>query len=504
LKQRQLFDIVDGASRHAPQAIAIQVGEREIPYATLAADARALAARLQGLTARQSVLVFAGKSYETYVAILAISGAAKCYVPVSRKSPPHRNRLIIDQVDADTLFIDEAQLALVDQWDPDRRIGTVVTHADGAWRVTERRAAGGGAPARPASQDLSRMAYVLFTSGTTGRPKGIAIADDCVYRYVQAIREVIEFRADDRFSQLFDLTFDLSVHDMFVCWASGARLCVPGAIDELDVAGFVARKSVSVLFVVPSTIRNILKVEARARQDLRSLRLALFCGEALTTDAARQWVDVSPATSNYNLYGPTECTIAVSACAFDRSSLQELEARVVPIGRPIPGVSFDVRPVAGRDAAGGELVVGGGQVFEGYVSVDAPSLQDVFLADPGAGFAGRLYRTGDLSSRDADGVYHYHGRLDHQVKRHGYRIELQEVEAAVEMLVVGSTAYASLDRDTLALVVSSQSASVEEIRRLCKERLPTYMLPDRIDVVGEIFLNANGKKDRALAMLSIN
>lgn len=353
--------------------------------------------------------------------------------------------------------------------------------------------------------DLASPAYLLFTSGSTGTPKGVAVSHANVRHFLDVVVDRYAITEEDRLTQMFDMTFDLSVFDMFAAWERGACVCCPTTQERNLPGRFITERGITVWFSVPSTGIQMQRLRQLREGQYPGLRLSLFCGEALTADLAEAWALAAPNAVVENLYGPTEATIACTAYRWDaKRSPGEVEQGVVPIGVPLAGttvrvVDDDLREVPPGET--GELVVGGPQVTRGYWK-DAVMTARAFVRLPGA--QSPSYRTGDRvrRPRTKDEPLRYLGRMDHQIKIQGYRVEVGEVEAAVREEVGVEAAVAVGWPRTVAgasgIVVFLEaegdldSGVAERLRR----RLPPYMVPREIVSMATLPLNANGKVDR--------
>ncbi|MGB1220219.1 MAG: AMP-binding protein [Alcanivoracaceae bacterium] len=341
---------------------------------------------------------------------------------------------------------------------------------------------------------VDRLAYQMFTSGSTGDPKGVPISAGNLSAYVSGITDLIRFYPGERFSQTFDLSFDLAMHDIFVCFASGGTLAVATDMNLLMPGAFIDKERLDVWFSVPM-LATIANRAAALHAEKHRLRLALFCGEALAMDTAITFdrAFVREQGELWNLYGPTEATIALTA-----RNIGEVAAdlSVAPIGTPFGhsrvALQQDNGDVLPDPAAGaeGELLLGGPQVFTGY---QPPVEKQVFIDHQGM----RYYRSGDWVHWDGHEM-HYVGRIDQQVKVRGYRIELGEIEATFRRIygVEAAAAVAVTRADTVHICLAYQDADAVTDLTLLANELPDYMLPHATRRMDELPLNANGKVDR--------
>jgi non-ribosomal peptide synthetase component F len=311
---------------------------------------------------------------------------------------------------------------------------------------------------------------------------------------------------DDRCSQTFDQTFDLAVHDLFMTWNAGACLYAMQPIELLAPTRFVAKHGITCWFSVPSAPALALKKNLLKPGSMPTLRLSLFCGEPLPAATAAVWQAAAPDSIVENIYGPTELTIACFAYRWDsETSPAESVNGIVSIGRPLPGLGaivVDDGLAQVADGEVGELLVCGPQTTPGYWLDEKKTAERFVQLSLSGTRAKRFYRTGDRVVRQCTGDYAYIGRVDHQIKVMGFRVELAEVEAALlrqpgvaQAVAIG---WPVEDGRALGIVgfVLGDAAESDAMRRELATMLPEYMVPARVLAVEEFPLNANGKVDR--------
>ena len=343
----------------------------------------------------------------------------------------------------------------------------------------------------------------MFTSGSTGQPKGVMVSHTNVLHYVNYVTKRYGFTSNDRLSQTFDLTFDLSVHDMFVAWETGACLCCPTQKQAIKPGAFINDMRLTVWFSVPSTAAFMRRFGILRPGMYPRLRLSLFCGEALPIEVVRCWALAAPNSVIENIYGPTELTIACTAYRWDANSPDECEQAIVPIGQPFDSmraliVDEQLREV--EDGIDGELLMTGPQLSLGYWQ-DEANTRRAFVHITGK--KGTYYRTGDRVRRSAvNKSLIYLGRLDNQIKVLGHRVELGEVEAAIRQLsgleAVVAVGWPTTESgaDGIQVFLETDRFDTKALASQLKKKLPAYMLPRGILVLNQFPLNANGKYDR--------
>jgi len=357
---------------------------------------------------------------------------------------------------------------------------------------------------RPTNVPSNSIAYLLFTSGSTGQPKGVMVSHANVLHYVDCVTKRYGFTSNDRVSQTFDLTFDLSAHDMFVAWHNGACVCCPTQKQSIKPGAFINDARLTVWFSVPSTALFMRRLGVLKPGMYPLLRLSLFCGEALPLEIVRQWALAAPSSVIENLYGPTELTIACTAFRWNNTSYPaDCEHGVVPIGEPFDHMEAAIVDEQLREvelAAAGELLMSGPQLCLGYWQ-DEERTRRAFVTIPGK--RGIYYRTGDRVRRQApDKPLTYLGRLDSQIKVLGHRVELGEVESAVREAsgLDGAVAFGwpmtASGAEAIEVFLQTEDFDTKELLEKLRTKLPLYMVPRNIRLLRHFPLNANGKFDR--------
>lgn len=499
----------------SPDLPALELDGRAFTYGELGRRARAIAETLEAhapADGQQLTAVLAHRSPAAFAGILGILARGHGYVPLNPGFPAARNRGMLNRAGCGAVVVDSAARAQVASLVEglDRELLIVLPEEDDVrplareWaphRVVGARGLSSGEfePRRVTGAD---PAYLLFTSGSTGTPKGVAVSHGNVRAFLDAVAARYDFRAEDRFSQTFNLTFDLSVFDVFAAWEAGACVCCPSDKTLLNPADFIRRSALSVWFSVPSIAVFMRRLRVLKPDSFPTLRWSLFCGEALPAAVAQEWATAAPGSTLENLYGPTEATIACTAYRWDpQRSADESELGIVPIGRPLGAMSTFVAREDLQEASPdetGELLLNGPQVVEGYWH-DAEATDRAFVTVDGRPY----YRTGDrVRQPDADGPLLYLGRRDNQVKVLGHRVELGEVEAVIrEETGIDAVAAVGWPRSAtgaggIAAFVGAKEVDVGALKERLAGRLPGYMVPRELRLLAELPLNANGKWDR--------
>ena len=495
----------------APTRVALQVDGLSISYSELDGHARALAGAIaQADPTGAPVAVLAQRSLDAYLGVLAAVLAGRTYVPLHPGFPVDRTVGMLRRSGAATLVVgaeadDVAQSVLEAHGDgltvlfPTRIVPAWCTTSSTDQRIGATEiATTANIQAAVVSDDS--IAYLLFTSGSTGLPKGVGVTQANVAAYLSHVVSTYGYSPDDRCSQMFDLTFDLSVHDLFATWMAGACLCVPSKRATIAPGKFIRDQGITAWFSVPSAAMLMDRMRMLKEGAYPGLRVSLFCGEALPSGIAHKWSAAAPNSTVHNLYGPTEATIAITSYEWTSAAP---DAAVVPIGRPFPGNEVAVVDATGHpvgDGGRGELCVAGPQVTPGYWD-DPERTAASFVVLPGS--AHRWYRTGDVVEWSHDDGLRFYGRVDDQVQVMGFRVELAEVDAALRAaLGTESVVAVSYPPGPSAEAVFAFAVPVDRdgdeaaVLALCRDQLPSYMVPKRVFFIDQLPLNSNGKIDR--------
>lgn len=483
-----------------PSSRALFVGGEYQTYGDLWVNATKLFAILNSSEKFRAAKYIGIMSYRTdlyFASIIAILSAGKAFVPFNPKIPKERNKRILELSGCKIVILgdDFTKSFPIDYFDNSIDIITQndIDYFEQSKKTIPSMTA---LPVNP-----NDPVYLLFTSGTTGEPKGISISHDNLCSYVNHFLKLFPIRESDKCSQVFDSTFDLSMHDIFVTWSAGASLYVLSPFDLLSPINFINKNNLSVWFSVPSVISNLVRLNQLKPDSIKSIRLSLFCGEALTVESANKWQIAAPNSQIVNLYGPTETTISVSHYEINENCEKESLNGIVPIGKVFSTHNYlvineECQPVASGDV--GELCISGPQVCGGYLNNEEKT-KSQFVEITGLTY----YKTGDLVTENSPSVINIVGRKDFQTKIRGYRIELREIELCIEKfvklepVVVIPVPFNSLTAEyVIACVPHSIERNEQEIILHCKGMLPEYMVPKKVFLLQDFPTNINGKLDK--------
>lgn len=490
-----------------PDRVALEIGDQAVTYAELRRMTLALAVGIvekYGGRPGRIALVTASRTLAAYTGYLAIQRVGASVVPLNPQYPQQRNLDIAQRAGVEVALTDTAAASLFTALPERFRPIVLIMEAD----RSAREPAAGVLP--PVPCDLGQEAFMLFTSGSTGQPKGVPITQRNFSAYLNYNIPRYEVGPGSRLSQVFGLTFDAHAFDLFATWGGGGTLVVPSADDLFHPVDFIVERELTHWFSVPSVVRVAQQLGNLPLGRATSLRHSIFGAEPVTMKHVQLWRQVAPNSDIHNVYGPTELSLTCTEHRLTGDSAEWVAGAngTVPIGtmyRHMEGVLLDEN---GRPASEGELCVRGPQRFDGYLDPrenigrfvslhgDGPAV----LYDGNEPLTGaHWYRTGDRIRWEGGHMVHC-GRLDHQVKIMGHRVEIGEVEAAMNRnphVIECAVVALSVEGDTqLVAAYTGTELPREEIDIWLREHLPAHMVPARIQYLDRIPLNENQKIDR--------
>ncbi|WP_150477346.1 non-ribosomal peptide synthetase [Streptomyces alboniger] len=490
---RLVPDLIADVAAARPDATALVCGDVRLSYRELLDRADALAARLRAAGVRPGFRagLLLPRSAEMGIAALAVLRAGGAYVPLDQ-AHPHARLTHMVETSGTGLLITAAETVAQGE-----RLGVPCLRAD----VPENTGPTPPPPATgPTPQDL---AYVLFTSGSTGVPKGVAVEHRALLNLTRAVRPAFPVTVDDRVLQFVSFGFDVAVSDLFFPWIVGAELHIARDDERLGEALYARLRDSRITYVaLPPSAAMLLPDLPDSEGRLPHLRTLVVGGEPCPAELVERLS--GPGRRIVNAYGPSEATVYATTADLE-------PGEPVVIGRPVPGSRvyvLDARLRTVPTGVTGEVYIAGASLARGYIGRPALSAER-FVADPYGPPGSRMYRTGDLARVDARGRMHYLGRSDSQVKLRGIRIELGEIEALLaghpDVAVAAATVRGGTDTGTsteqrlIAYVVPREGTAPtdEALRAHLAERLPGYMLPENYVRLDALPLNRSGKIDRS-------
>jgi amino acid adenylation domain-containing protein len=494
-----VHEAVAAWAHRTPDAPAVSDRATTLSFAQLdqRADALAAALRARGVGRGTPVAVCVPRTVDFPVALLGVLKAGAAFVPLDPGYPADRLRRLLADSGAVLTLVTEQTEAVIGA------LGAAVATT----RVTGTEAETPGRPAEPVPVAGHDLAYVVYTSGSTGAPKGVAVEHGSLANLARAQAASFGLTPADRALQFASHSFDVALEEVFGTLVAGARLVIgdgPARTSIADLLAAVAEHAVTVLNLPTAYWHELVRAMSAGQVLPDCVRLMVIGGEAADSSAVDAWFAAAPKARLVNAYGPTETTVTSLSHALAGAGPDAASA----IGRPIAGSHayvLDARLEPVPPGVVGELYVGGGAVARGYVGRGALTAErfvpDLHAKAPGA----RMYRTGDRCWHDADGAVHFVGRADDQVKIRGFRIEPGEVEAALLACpgVAAGAVVARPDRQGRPHLVAyfvaapTGSAGSDRVRGCLAASLPRHLVPSVFVELDALPLTPAGKLDRA-------
>lgn len=499
--QISITEWLDETAHYFPDKSAIMDVEGELSYSEYRSKALAISRRIIELVggSQQPVVVFMEKSAKVLVSFLGIAYSRCFYSPIDVDMPASRVSKILEILCPKIVITT-------------RRLKTKFENYsfDGEYLIYEDIIpdAGDEEVVYPVSKTImdTDLLYVLFTSGSTGIPKGVGIRHRSVIDYIDWVTGEFSVCADDAFGSQAPFYFDNSILDIYSTLKTGATLyIIPKELfsKPVELLKYLKENHVNTLFWVPTELIMIARFKALKKMDMTStIKRVLFCGEVMPTKELNLWRESLPDAVYSNLYGPTEIT---DACTFYTVDREFTNDEPLPIGKPMPNTEIlllddeDHLIEKTETEKIGELCVKGTCLAVGYYK-NPEKTADAFVQNPlNDRYEEKIYRTGDLASYNAYGELIYMGRKDFQIKHLGHRIELGEIETAVSSfddITRNCCIYDTKHSRIVLFFISEAEITRDELRKRLSELVPEYMLPEKVVRLENMPLNANGKIDR--------
>ena len=489
-----IHELFEENARKRPDNVAVIYETAYLTYAQLNRKANQLAYFLRhlGITPDVRVGLCMERSLEMVVALLGILKAGGAYVPLDPSYPADRLRYMVSDAQSPVLLTHEHLLERVQQTN-----ATVVCLEHESVTIDKFPVADPDTVSTP-----QHLAYSMYTSGSTGEPKGIDITIRGVVKLVSNV-DYVQITDRDIFLQAAPLSFDAATFEIWGALLNGATLVImpSGRYSSEDLGLIVATKGITILWLTAAMFEQIVRTNISC---LRRVKQLLTGGDVIPLPAARKLLRKFPRCQLINGYGPTECT--TFACCYRVP--KSIRSSSIPIGRPIANTQIYILDDALNPVPvgiPGEIHIAGAGLARGYLNRPALTAE-MFIPDPfDAGTSGaRLYRTGDRGRYLKNGAIEFLGRRDHQVKIRGFRVELGEVEAALretfclgDVVVIAREDVPGDKRLVAYLACRGVTAPVpNDLRAALKRRLPEYLVPASFVFLDALPLNANGKVDR--------
>ncbi len=514
----------ESASRF-PDHEAVRFEGQSLTYKELESLTNRVARQLAELGVQRGdrVGIYVHKSLGSIISVFGVLKSGAVYVPLDANAPARRLAYITRNCGIKTILTAFDMLpTLSDFFEEGTPIEAVLltdridegagAFPDGVQLITwDRILAAQDAPVPPAGNIETDLAYILYTSGSTGDPKGVMISHRTIFTFINWCSETFAIGPADRVTSHAPLHFDLSTFDIFVTIkAGGTIVLVPEklSIFPIQIVRLLQAEEITVIYMVPSILSMMVTYGKLADHDLSKLRAVLFAGEVFPIKYLRKLVEAVPQADYYNLYGPTETNV----CTYYKVKPGDLgpeRTQPVPIGAACENIEvFAVDEhghIVSKPGVEGELWVRGSCVAQGYWG-DPEKTAQGFVANPHQPqFDEIAYRTGDIVVLDEDGRnWHFIGRRDHMIKSRGYRIELGEIEAAIYThQAVKEVAVVAIPDDHVGnrikafiVALDENGLTAKDLQKHCSQSLPRYMIPESFEFLQHLPKTSSGKINR--------
>lgn len=467
-----------------PDSPSVVESNQTISYISLQLISHQIASILSKSSETPRVAIYLPRCGLAYASMFGTLRSGGYYTPMNTSAPRKRNELILKAFEPEFILTT-------------RELAAEITDAfEGCKTIYVEELSGKNS----SRNKPGHLAYVIFTSGTTGVPKGVVISRSALSHYISWAQEAFGVTEADRWSQHPNIGFDLSVLDIFGALCSGATLYpMSGAKSDLMPATFIRDNDITIWNSVPSVIDLMLRAKQLTPKHVSTVRLFNFCGEPLLERHLEGIFKANPETIVQNTYGPTEATVSCSSIRIDRHNFKAACSKTVAIGQAIENTTFyiddgiDIKPST-EDNNEGELLISSTQLAEGYWK-DTNRTEQSFCNVKVGDQTVRVYRTGDVVEV-SEGQTFFRTRLDEQIKIRGYRLELDEIDSFLIGLGLGLSCTVYVDDNLFSFIETNSEISEIEIKKQLSDMLPDYAVPKAIKAIEMLPRNNNDKLDR--------
>ena len=489
--QNHVLDYLDNIINKCPDKVAFANEKEELTFREVYEQTRSVGTYLhnQGIY-KEPVIVFMNKHPKTITAFFGVIEGGCFYVPIDEQMPAARINLILDNVKPRLMICDGKTAKRAETFDTDAKI---VKYEDIAYLEADDKALH---EIREKAIDTDPI-YIVFTSGSTGVPKGVAACHRSVLDYIEQLSEVLRFNEDTVFGNQTPLYFDACLKELYPTLKFGATTyLIPKGyfMMPIKLVEFLNEKKINTICWVVSALTMISSLQTFEKVIPQYLKTVAFGSEVFPIKQFNLWKTTLPETDFVNLYGPTEGT---GMCCYYRAERLFEEGESIPIGRPFKNTEILLLDENNRLANQGELCIRGTSVTLGYYN-NPEKTAEAFVQNPlNNAYPELIYRTGDIAMRNERGELIFVSRKDYQIKHMGHRIELGEIEAnvsALEGIQICACIYSKTDEKIVLYYVGDKDKAT--VAKELRDRLPRYMIPNEFEVLEQMLFTPNGKIDR--------
>lgn len=479
--------------------VAIKNADKFIGYDLLDDTANKISEFLSNNGTSSNIGIFGKNDIFTYQAVIGVVYANKAYIPLSQKVPVDKLNSIIEDGSINTVITISENVSFIKDTMPNINTIIVIDHADvkviKVSKLNEQ-------------FSESELAYILFTSGSTGQPKGVMVTKENVLSYIETKQNIYKFREGLNFSQTAQLSFDISTFEIFICFSTGGILNIISDEDLLCPSEYIINNNINVWYSVPTFAVNMQKIGALESDCFPSLQYSFFCGEPMPKETAMAWLNSSPNTILDNLYGPTEATVDVSRFSFTQELFhKDYYNGILPLGKPINSQKVIIvdedNCVITKSNIVGEIYLWGTQLSNGYLN-NTQKNKETFIDFNFDGIDGIWYKSGDLAFYNETKDLEYHSRKDTQIKISGKRIEIGELEYIFKskcllknIIIIPKKGEQERVKELIAFVlIDLNKEEIQSIQKKAMQFLDKLFIPRKFICIEDYPKTTSGKIDR--------
>lgn len=500
MRNKNVLELLEGSAKRLPDKLALKDENSEMTYSELVSRAKAIGSYLKRLNCRNKpIAVLIDRNLESIVMFMGVVYSGNFYVPISKELPQKRIEIILETLEPAAMLYMSADADFLKDFVKE----TLFTYED---MISEPVYKEYLDEVRTLSKDTDPL-YCIFTSGSTGVPKGSVAPHRGVLNLVEEFAEEFGFSESDIFGNQAPFDFDVSTKDIYNAFRNGGTVdVIPKQLFSFPVKliQHLNERKITVAFWAVAALRIVANLKAMKKIKPETLKKVLFSGEAISANVLNYWLDNVPEAMFVNLYGPTEIT---HNCTFYKINRRFEPTETLPMGKAFKNMNvflLNENNEICKTGETGEVCVSGSNLGLGYYNNQEKTSQ-VFVQNPAnKSYYERIYRTGDLAYRNDDGDFVFVSRKDFQIKHMGHRIEMQEIETAVNSLefIHACCCQFKKDADKIVMFYSAEAPCDDEIISGVQKLLPKYMMPNQYVYLKEMPLNLHRKIDRqALKLL---